>query len=281
MPVSNPAAFTNATLHEPWTQVVDNLDTFVTGDTFELKLTTETGTALSGTIQYTVKSTDTAATVVAELKSLLDTLAPAGYTFSVSGTALTITRSDRQAVVVEVIHNTAEFTMTKVDDPRKHYNTANLNFTDVKVQSGVKWVLRIGENSYDTTPRKNSKLSDVVSALKTKAQTGGYTISEIDDSPTNLRFSNLNGSSIYLEIGTGTLTGLLDIDQYINAITGNAMPPGLKVSLIDESQNLMTLTIQCTTSRSTHRAFTRLWCTRKMGHHHRICLEFRTVPCID
>ncbi len=242
MPVSTPIDNTSSTLFEPWTHTVSSLDAFVAGDTFELRLTTESGASLASTVKYTVQAGDDNAAVINGLKSILDGLSLSDYTFSVSGSELTISRSDRQAVTVELIHNTAEFPLTKQDDPRKHYNTATIDFSSETVSSGVTWILTIGEKSYSYTPRKNSTVTDAVNSLKSKAQSDGYTITQVSGSATHLSFSGLNGSSIYLQIGSGSLNGLIDVDQYVNAVTGNPMPAGLKVRLLNSTGTAITLT---------------------------------------
>ena len=240
MPVSVPLNTSAGTLHEDWSTTVGTLDAFVADDVFTLQLTTETGTLTSKT--YPVVSGDDATAVFDGLKFGLST---DGYTASVAGGILTISRSDRQAVTVRIIHHSAAMGATTTADTLTHYDAVSIVTTKSAPPSGKTWVLKIDGAEYTYKTRRRDSMSDVVSALVAKAVLAGWTAAATttgtDNIPT-IRLQSLNGVTVQFEEGNGTLTGLLDIDRYIDAVGGTTRIDGLLVRLLDQNDNEVTLT---------------------------------------
>ncbi|MEZ6033460.1 MAG: hypothetical protein R3C17_10230 [Planctomycetaceae bacterium] len=166
---------------------------------------------------YPVQAGDTVDSLLTGLTSGLSAL---GYTASVSNGVLTISRSDRESVVVAIVHHSANLAKSTTDDTQTHYNAATLEISlktsptfvsqssSTKVPRGRRWILTIEGTQFVYTTQKNDTLADVVSNLKTKAVAGGWTAAINTSNAAKLDLSALNGATVTLTEGDGTLTGL-------------------------------------------------------------------------
>ncbi len=239
LPKSSPMTMSAGTMHEPWTQTIGSLDGFLTGDVFTLVVTPDGGT--TSTLSYTVVDNDTSDTIL----SALNTQLPAGYTSSVSSGVLTISRSDRAAVTASVSHVSAAMSFTKTDDSRTHYNALTVDLTgEPKPKKGKVYRLFIDDRVYSYTAKRTDTISTVATELTTliaaDASTYGWTAT--NSVAGKIALSGLNGKLVSMQEGNGSLQGLIDIDKFVDAITGNARPESLNVALLDPSGNAVTLT---------------------------------------
>ncbi|MCA9011602.1 MAG: hypothetical protein KDB01_17740, partial [Planctomycetaceae bacterium] len=259
MPISNPIATSTSVLHEDWVQTVGSLDAFVAGDEFTMTVTRETGATPATTVTYPVQAGDTVDSLLTGLTSGLSAL---GYTTSVSNGVLTISRSDRESVVVAIVHHSANLAKSTTDDTQTHYNAATLEISlktsptfvsqssSTKVPRGRRWILTIEGTQFVYTTQKNDTLADVVSNLKTKAVAGGWTAAINTSNAAKLDLSALNGATVTLTEGDGTLTGLLDIDRFVDSVTGAARPETMYVRLLEGTTEIATINVAGTSADS-------------------------------
>ncbi|MFN8705806.1 MAG: beta strand repeat-containing protein, partial [Planctomyces sp.] len=234
MPISDAVQATSGTQHAAQSLTVSNLDAFAPGDiwTISAEIAPTAGTPTTGT--YTVQAGDTADTV---LTALTSSFSAAGYTVQISGGTLTLSRSDREPITVEILHDSSAGSFTGTLDTRVHYDGVTLDLTKSgELGANKLWVLTIDGITHTYRTKAKDTLHHVAEGLWKKFDDdvtvpAGWSITtaHVDDLH-SIVLSGLNGSVVTLTEGDGTLSGLIDIDQFTTT-SGNAINTPLQIRL--------------------------------------------------
>ncbi|MCA9035164.1 MAG: hypothetical protein KDA91_08545, partial [Planctomycetaceae bacterium] len=239
LPKSSPMSTTSGTLHEDWSQAAGSLDAYEIGDTFTITVTPDGGTAT--TVNHVVNALNNDAAILGAFSTALTT---AGYTTSVANGVLTISRTDRKETTVVITHVSGEKTSSKTTDSRAHYDTATIDLSNEPApRRGKVYQLFIDGRAYSYQAKKRDTINDVASGLRlavsADSATYGWTVG---GTGAEISLSALNGKLLSMQEGNGRLQGLIDIDHFLDAITGNARAEQLKLLLLDPAGNAVTLT---------------------------------------